>query len=263
MRRFVEVDRDTQFLLPVDLRDWVPEEHIVHFIIEAVEEIAPKIKFHVNERGCGSQQFNPEMMLELLIYSYSIKRFSSYAIEKATYSDIPTMYITAMNHPDHNTINNFRKNNKDAFKEVFVQVLLLAQATGLMKKLGTISIDGTKVQANASKHKAVSYAYAKEKIEKYEKEVEELIQQADVIDNTENEVDLPKEITLREKRIKVLKEAVTKMEEMKKDIYEHEKEEFDRKQKEREEEEKKRKAVKNTAEKSRKSRKIKLMTKLR
>lgn len=239
MRRFVEVDRETQFLLPVDLRDWVPEDHIVHFIIDAVEEIAPKINFHVNERGCGSEQFNPEMMLELLIYSYSTKRFSSYAIEKATYSDIPTMYITAMKHPDHNTINNFRKNNKDAFKQAFVQILLLAQTTGLMKKLGTISIDGTKIHANASKHKAVSYKYAKEQIEKYEKEVDELVQQADIIDNTENEVDLPEEITIREDRIKVLKEAVTQMEEMQKEIYEHEKEEYDRKEKEKEDDEKK------------------------
>lgn len=240
MRRFVEVDRGTQFLLPVDLRDWVPEDHIVHFIIEAVETIAPKLDFHVNERGCGSQQFAPEMMLELLIYSYSTKRFSSYAIEKATYSDIPTMYITAMKHPDHNTINNFRKNNSKAFKEAFVQVLLLAQTTGLMKKLGTISVDGTKVHANASKHKAVSYKYAKEQIEKYEKEVDELTKQADKIDNTENEVDLPEEIKIREERIKVLKEAVTQIEEMQNEIYEHEKEEYDRKQKERDEDEKKR-----------------------
>jgi len=239
MIRFVEVDRATQFLLPVDLRDWVPEDHIVHFIIEAVETIAPKLDFHVNERGCGSQQFAPEMMLELLIYSYSTKRFSSYAIEKATYSDIPTMYITAMKHPDHNTINNFRKNNSKVFKEAFVQVLLLAQTTGLMKKLGTISVDGTKVHANASKHKAVSYKYAKEQIEKYEKEVDELVKQADKIDNTENEVDLPEEIKIREERIKVLKEAVTQIEEMQNEIYEHEKEEYDRKQKEREEDEKK------------------------
>lgn len=234
MRRFVDVDRATQFLLPVDIRDWVPEDHIVHFIIEAVETIAPKLDFHVNERGSGSQQFNPVMMLELLIYSYTTKRFSSYAIEKATYTDIPTMYITAMKHPDHNTINNFRKNNSSAFREAFVQVLLLAQTTGLMRRLGTISVDGTKVHANASRHKAVSYKYAKEQIERYGKEVEELIRKADEIDSTENQVDLPEEIRIREKRIEVLKEAVTQIEEMQHEIHEHEKEEYDRKQKERE-----------------------------
>ena len=97
------------------------------------------------------------------------------------------MYITAMNHPDHNMINNFRKNNQEAFKQVFTQVLLLAQTTGLMKKLGTISVDGTKIHANASKHKAVSYKYAKEQIAKYEKEVEELLKEAEKIDNTEVE----------------------------------------------------------------------------
>ena len=235
MENLVQVDRETPFLMPQDLKDWLPENHIVHFIIEAVEAVSPNVNFHLNKRGSGSQQFNPEMMMELLIYSYSTKRFSSYAIEKATYTDIPTMYITAMEHPDHNTINNFRKNNAEAFKQVFTQVLLLAQTTGLMKKLGTISVDGTKIHANASKHKAVSYKYAKEQIAKYEKEVDEILKEAEKIDNTENEVNLPEEIALREKRISVLKDAVKQMEEAQKEIYGHEKEEYERKLKEREE----------------------------
>ena len=153
MENLVQVDRQTPFLLPQDLRDWLPKNHIVHFIIEAVEAVSPKVSFHLNKRGSGSKQFNPEMMMELLIYSYCTKRFSSYAIEKATYTDIPTMYITAMEHPDHNTINNFRKNNREASKKAFTQLLLLAQSTGLMKKIGTISVDGTKIHANESKHK--------------------------------------------------------------------------------------------------------------
>ena len=128
------------------------------------------------------------------------------------------MYITAMEHPDHNTINNFRKNNKEAFKKVFTQLLLLAQTTGLMKKIGTISVDGTKIHANASKHKAVSYKYAKEQIEKYEKEVDEILKEAEKIDNTENDVNLPEEIALREKRISVLKNAVKQMEETQKEM---------------------------------------------
>ena len=194
--------------MPQDLKDWLPENHIVHFIIEAVEAVSPNVSFHLNKRGSGSKQFNPEMMMELLIYSYCTKRFSSYAIEKATYTDIPTMYITAMEHPDHNTINNFRKNNREAFKKVFTQLLLLAQTTGLMKKIGTISVDGTKIHANASKHKAVSYKYAKEQIEKYEKEVDEILKEAEKIDNTENDVNLPEEIAVREKRISILKNAV-------------------------------------------------------
>ena len=194
MENLVQVDRQTPFLMPQDLRDWLPKNHIVHFIIEAVEAVSANVSFHLNKRGSGSKQFNPEMMMELLIYSYCTKRFSSYAIEKATYTDIPTMYITAMEHPDHNTINNFRKNNREAFKKVFTQLLLLAQTTGLMKKIGTISVDGTKIHANASKHKAVSYKYAKEQIEKYEKEVDEILKEAEKIDNTENDVNLPEEI---------------------------------------------------------------------
>ena len=208
MENLVQVDRQTPFLMPQDLRDWLPKNHIVHFIIDAVEAVSPKVSFHLNKRGSGSKQFNPEMMMELLIYSYCTKRFSSYAIEKATYTDIPTMYITAMEHPDHNTINNFRKNNKEAFKKVFTQLLLLAQTTGLMKKIGTISVDGTKIHANASKHKAVSYKYAKEQIEKYEKEVDEILKEAEKIDNTQNDVNLPEEIAVREKRISILKKTV-------------------------------------------------------
>ncbi|MCI6188246.1 MAG: transposase [Spirochaetia bacterium] len=208
MENLVQVDRQTPFLMPQDLKDWLPENHIIHFIIDAVEAVSANVSFHLNKRGSGSKQFNPEMMMELLIYSYCTKRFSSYAIEKATYTDIPTMYITAMEHPDHNTINNFRKNNREAFKKVFTQLLLLAQTTGLMKKIGTISVDGTKIHANASKHKAVSYKYAKEQIEKYEKEVDEILKEAEKIDNTENDVNLPEEIAVREKRISILKKTV-------------------------------------------------------
>ena len=218
MENLVQVDRQTPFLMPQDLKDWLPKNHIVHFIIDTVEAVSPKVSFHLNKRGSGSKQFNPEMMMELLIYSYCTKRFSSYAIEKATYTDIPTMYITAMEHPDHNTINNFRKNNREAFKKVFTQLLLLAQTTGLMKKIGTISVDGTKIHANASKHKAVSYKYAKEQIEKYEKEVDEILKEAEKIDNTENDVNLPEEIAVREKRISVLKNAVKQMEESQKEM---------------------------------------------
>lgn len=119
------------------------------------------------------------------------------------------MYITAMNHPDHNTINNFRKNNREAFREAFVQVLLLVRITGPMKKLGTISMGGTKDHANAGKHRSASYKYAKEQVEKYEEEVDELLRQADIIDNTENEIELPEGIKIRGERLKVLKEAVT------------------------------------------------------
>ena len=218
MENLVQVDRQTPFLMPQDLRDWLPKNHIVHFIIDAVEAVSANVSFHLNKRGSGSKQFNPEMMMELLIYSYCTKRFSSYAIEKATYTDIPTMYITAMEHPDHNTINNFRKNNREAFKKVFTQLLLLAQTTGLMKKIGTIRVDGTKIHANASKHKAVSYKYAKEQIEKYEKEVDEILKEAEKIDNTENDVNLPEEIAVREKRISILKNAVKQMEETQKEM---------------------------------------------
>ena len=172
MENLVQVDRQTPFLMPQDLKDWLPKNHIVHFIIDAVEAVSPKVSFHLNKRGSGSKQFNPEMMMELLIYSYCTKRFSSYAIEKATYTDIPTMYITAMEHPDHNTINNFRKNNKEAFKKVFTQLLLLAQTTGLMKKIGTISVLKNAVKQMEETQKEI-YEHEKEEYERKMKEREE------------------------------------------------------------------------------------------
>ena len=225
-------------LFPEDMREWVAEDSIVHFIIEAVEAVG-EAGYHENPKGSGSEQFPPEMMTELLIYSYATGKFSSYEIEKATYNDVPTRYICANTHPDHNTVNNFRNSNREAFKTVFTKVLVLAQNTGIIKKIGTVSVDGTKMHANAGKHKAVSYKYAKEAIGRTEKEIEELIEKAEAGDNTENEVDIPEEIAFRERRKAVLTDAVTQMEEMYREVYEGEKKEYDEKIKKQEEEEKK------------------------
>jgi len=238
MARYKNIDRETRMLFPEDMSKWVAEDSIVHFIIEAVEAVG-EAGYHENPKGSGNEQFPPEMMTELLIYSYATGKFSSYEIEKATYNDVPARYICANTHPDHNTVNNFRNSNKEAFKNVFTKVLVLAQNTGIMKKIGTVSVDGTKMHANAGKHKAVSYKYAKEAISRTEKEIEELIEKAEESDNTQNEVDIPGEIAFRKRRKAVLKDAVTQMEEMYKEVYEQEKKAYDEKIKEQDEEEKK------------------------
>jgi len=205
--RFVNLDRQTPMFLPCDLRDWVPADHLVHFILDAVEHI-PTAHFHVNHRGTGSAQYPPTMMLALLIYCYATGRFGSRTIEAATHCDVVVRYLCANEHPDHASICAFRAANKVAFKAAFVTVLQLAQQLRLTR-VGTLSVDGTKLQANASKHAAVSYQRAGEFITQLELEVQELITRAEQADTAAipETLDLPAELTRREKRLAALKQA--------------------------------------------------------
>jgi transposase len=205
--RFIDLDRQTPMFLPYDLREWLPAGHIVHVILEAVEQI-PTAHFQVNHRGSGSEQYPPTMMLALLIYCYITGRFGSRSIEAATYSDVAVRYLCANHHPDHDTICAFRTANKVAFEAAFVTVLQMAQQLKLTK-LGTVSIDGSKVQANASKHAAVSYARAGEMLAQLELEVQELMQRAEQAENqeTKEQLDIPAELQRREARQAALKQA--------------------------------------------------------
>jgi transposase len=205
--RFVNLDRQTPMLLPCDLRDWVPAGHLVHFILDAVDEL-PLSHFHVNHRGTGSEQYPPAMMLALLIYSYATGRFGSRTIEAATYSDVAVRYLCADTHPDHDSICAFRTANEAAFRAAFVSVLQLAHHLRLTQ-VGTVSVDGTKIQANASKHAAVSYQRAGEMIAQLELEVAQLIERAQEAQarETPETLDLPAELVRREKRVAALQQA--------------------------------------------------------
>jgi len=192
--RFVEVDRNTPLLLPADMRDWVPEDDLVHFVLEAVKSL-PTTEFVVNERGSGYAQYPPSMMLALLIYCYANGIFSSRRIERATYRDLGVRFLTGDTHPDHDTICTFRRQNQKLIAKLFVRVLELARELKLLK-VGTISVDGTRLKANASKHRGVSYQRSGQLIKQLEGEVEELLRKAERADS-HGEVDpaqLPKEI---------------------------------------------------------------------
>jgi transposase len=205
--RFVNVDRPTPMFLPCDLREWLPDDHLVHLILDAVEQI-PTGHFRVNHRGTGSEQYPPTMMLALLIYCYATGRFGSRTLEAATYSDVAVRFICANRHPDHDSICTFRRENKAAFEAAFVTVLQLAHQLRLTR-VGTVSVDGTKIAANASKHAAVSYQRAGELITRFQLEVAELTtraEQADVQQSKET-LDIPAELARREKRIESLKHA--------------------------------------------------------
>lgn len=207
--RFVNVDRETPMLFPVDMRDWIPGDHPVHFITEAVEELGLQ-SFKVNGRGTGNEQYNPMMMLSLLIYCYSTGRFHSRKIEYATYTDVAVRYICGGSlHPDHDTICKFRRENVELFKECFVKVLAMANRLGVLKRGGCVSLDGTKIRANASKSQTIRYGEAGKIIEQLSLEVEGLMKKAEEADSSgeDGEMNIPEEISRREERVGKLKEA--------------------------------------------------------
>jgi len=200
--RFVNIDRDTPLLLPPDMRQWLPEGHLVHFILDVIEELK-LTGFKVNHRGTGSEQYPPSMMLALLVYSYATGIFSSRRIEQNTHDSVPVRVICADKHPDHDTICTFRRENKELLNETFVQVLELAQKLKFLQ-VGqiTVAVDGSKVLANASKHSAVSYEYAGKSLEQLDLEIKELLQKAEHADSTplQDGLSIPDEVRRRQER---------------------------------------------------------------
>lgn len=210
--KFVTVDRGTPLLLPCDLRDWVRQNDMVHFIIEAVEGL-PLHEFRVNYRGTGSEQYPPQAMLALLIYCYCNGVFSSRRIEDATYHHVGVRYLTGDTHPDHDTIAKFRRENLSAVHACFVNVLEQAREIGVLK-VGTVSVDGTKIRASASKNKNVMYGRAGELIEQLDQEVKALLEEAEKADNTDPDEgqQLPEEMARRDALKAKLKEARERLE---------------------------------------------------
>lgn len=212
--RFVSIDRDTPLLLPPNLRDWVPADHLVHFILDAVDALdLSQVK--VNTRGTGSEQYPPAMLLGLLIYSYATGTFGSRRIEQSTHDSVPVRLLTADTHPDHDTLCTFRRENQALLTESFVKVLQLAQQLKVLK-FGqlTVAADGTKVLANASKHSAVSYERAGEMIAQLELEVQQLLAKAEQADATplQDGLTIPEEITRRQERKAALAQARAEIE---------------------------------------------------
>jgi len=208
--RFVNVDRGTPMLLPPDLREWVPADDMVHFVIEAVEGMRFSA-LHVNRNGSGSEQYPPKMMMALLIYCYANGIFSSRRIERATHRDVAVRYLTGDTHPDHDTIATFRRKHVEAVGEAFLQVLQLAREIGVLK-VGVVSIDGTHIHANASKNRNVRYDRADKLDKKLTADIEDLMAEAERTDRREDDdgQSLPQEIArrkaLREKMQQARKE---------------------------------------------------------
>lgn len=212
MSNFREFDRTQEFLLPPSLKDWVPQDDLAHFVIEAVERV-PMSAFQVNRRGSGKAQYHPRLMLALLIYGYANGVFSSRKLERATWRDIGVRFVAADQHPDHDTIAAFRRNNLEAIEAAFLQVLLIARAAGLLR-LGTVSIDGTKIDANASKIRSIRYDRAQALREKLAADIAELTARAEAADKEDapDAQALPKELSRREALKAKLDEACARLE---------------------------------------------------
>jgi transposase len=209
--RFVTVDRNTAMLLPPDLRDWVRPDDPVHLVLALVEALPAEV-FRVNERGTGSKQYPPSMMLALLVYCYSKQIFSSRRIEQSTYENVSVRYLTGDTHPDHDTIAAFRRNNVTAIAACFTKALLYARETGLLK-LGAISVDGTLMRANASKYRNVRHDEL-DAVEAYlAEQVQQLLAQAEAMDCEEDDSDgLPPELAERRARQERVRQAREKIE---------------------------------------------------
>jgi transposase len=210
--RLVNVDRQTPMLLPPDLRDWVQQDDLVHFIVDGLA-VLDLSGARLNLRGTGSQQYPPAMMLGLLIYCYANGMFSSRQIEKATYQNISVRYLAANTHPDHDTIAKFRRENHTLIGSAFVQLLRLAQAAGLLR-LGVVALDGTKIGAATTRRKNLTYAQLQQQIGQLESEVSQLLQRAEQADQSaQDDNDLPEELAQAQQRRARLLEAKAQLEE--------------------------------------------------
>jgi transposase len=238
-RVFKSANYQQPMLLPPTIDEWLPNDHLARFIVNIIEHL--NLSEIYNSYGLrGSAPYDPKMILGLIFYGYCTGVFSSRKIERATFDSIAFRYISGDHHPDHDTINSFRKRFLPQISELFKQILIIATEAGVLK-IGNVSFDGTKVHANASKHKAMSYKHANNLEEQIKKEIDLLLQKA----QEENEKDedsglkIPAEITRREDQIAKIQQAKKIIEERAKQRYEQEKAEYDRKIKQRKLKEKK------------------------
>lgn len=239
MKHFQGAVREQCLLMPYDLSDWLPEDHLARFIVE----ITDKLDFtHVygQYQGKGTSPYDPKLLLALLFYGYSTGVFSSRKIEASTHDSVAFRFIAGNLHPDHDTIATFRKRFLGEIRGWFKEILLIGKELGLVK-LGNIYIDGTKIQANASRHKAMSYEYMKRLEEQLEGEIEKLLELATAQDEKEKDqqLNIPQELKRRKERLEKIKQAKEVVEARAIERYKGEKEEYDQKIAERKEREEK------------------------
>ncbi|MGC1587758.1 MAG: IS1182 family transposase [Rhodomicrobium sp.] len=226
MSNFRNFDRDTVFLLPPSINDWLPEKHLARFIVEVIDGLDLRAMSN-SYRGSGSASYHPRLLLAILVYGYATGVFSSRKLERATYDSVAFRFIAANEHPDHDTIAAFRRRFLKEIEALFVQVLLLACEMGVLK-MGTVALDGTKIHANASRHSALSYEHAGKLEAQLKAEVAELMAKAEAADKADlpDGMSIPDELARREERLKKIAEARAKIEARAKERYEREQAEY-------------------------------------
>ncbi len=214
-------DPDQLFLLPPSLKEWLPEGHLAYFVSDVVDELdLREIEKMYSTKLQGQPPYHPAMLVKLLFYAYCMGIPSSRKIEQATYEDVAFRILAAGYHPDHDTIADFRKTHLGALKGLFLQILILCKEAKLVK-LGHVALDGTKMKANASKHKAMSYGKMHAKERELQRQVEELLRKAESVDAEEDKRygkgirgdELPEELRFREKRLATIRQAKRALEE--------------------------------------------------
>ncbi len=218
-KRFRTCSLDQPFLLPPSLQDWLPENHLARFVADVVHHLDLREIYDCYERkdGRGLAAYHPEMLTRLLLYGYSIGESSSRRIEQATYDDVAFRYLAADQHPDHDTIASFRQQHLESLGRLFVQALQLCQKAGLVK-LGHVAIDGTKLEANASRHKSMSYEKLNEQEQYWKQQVDEILRRAGEVDEEEGRggdqrcATLPAELAGAQSRLKRLEQAKRELE---------------------------------------------------
>jgi transposase len=227
--KFVDADRNTLYMLPPSIQDWLPEGHLARFVVDIVSQLDLKPLKNAYA-GVGSRAYDPEMLLCLLFYGYATRVFSSRQIERATYESVAFRYIACNTHPDHDTIANFRKRFLEQLKALFVSRLggILAHAMGMFK-LGKVSLDGTKVKANASKHHALSWHHACRLEKQLKEEVEALLRMAEEADraNVPDGMDVPEQLERRQDRLEAIARAKEEIERRAAERYAKEKEAYE------------------------------------
>jgi len=222
MSRFKPIRRNMNYLFPPSMNDWLPEHHLARFIVEIVEQLDLKPLEHAYGTS-GSAPFHPALLLSILVYGYATGVFSSRKLENATCDSVAFRFVAADEHPDHDTLNTFRKRFLQEIEALMVQVLMIARTLGVLH-LGNIALDGSKLKANASKHSALSYGHIRKLEAQLMGEVRTLMALAEAADNEKipDGINLPEEIARRDDRLKAIAAAKIKIEARARERFEQE-----------------------------------------
>ena len=230
MSNFRLIDRETGFLMPPSVDEWLPERHLARFVVEIIGQL-DLAAMTSRYRGSGEQSYHPELLLGLIVYGYATGVFSSRKLERATYDSVAFRFVAANEHPDHDTIANFRRRFLKQIEALFVQVLGLAREMGVLK-LGTVALDGTKIHANASRHSALSNEHANKIEAQLQAEVARLLALGEAADRADvpDGMNIPEELARRQTRLAAIAAAKTKIEARAKERHAREQADYEAKQ---------------------------------